>query len=1028
MDGLSAAASTFTVVQVTVQVIEYLKHIKDAPRECQQCQAEASSLHNLLNNLLFHLNQGTADEAWYTSIRALTVENGPLDQYKLALEQLLSGVEIHGRVQKVKKRLMWKFTKEEVSGILERMERLKSFVIIALETDHFKLSQAIKNDTAAIPLLQTKANAIRDAQNAQQNQALLQWLSPTDFPAQQQDIISRRQDGTAQWFLDSAEFTSWMDGSSKTLFCPGIPGAGKTMMAAVAIDHVSRTMSPDDAGLAYIFCSYKAQFEQSTRNLFAALVKQLAQPRPDLIGPVEDMQKKCRRGGKTSYDEIYKALQNICSAHRIVYLIVDALDEYNDKDGTRSELINKLLQLQASTHVQVLFTSRDLPVITEKFKTSLVLEVRASEEDVRRFVKGRLPLLPKCIQNDKELQDKIGKVVLRAADGMFLLAQLHIETFYDKRNKLRVLSTLDKISRESGTLEEAYSKRYDEAIERIDSQSQDDRKLAKRALCWISYAQRLLTTDELSCALAIRPGDQSLNRDNIYDIEEITSVCAGLVTIDSESRIIRLVHYTTQKYFERKRREWYPKAQVEIATACLTYLCFDTFQSGSCHTDAALEQRFAENEFLAYSAQFWSEHIRPVQISGVSELALIFLYNGALVDSATQAADLESSVFPLFIEKNGLHLTAQFGLRTLTRLLLKDGKLKLEADAKDSWDRTPLWLAAQYGDEVVVQLLLETGKVDVNSRDWAGETPLLQAVWEGHEAILRLLLEQGKVDVNSRNIYGQTPLWQAASDGHEAIVLLLLETGKVDVNMDSAGETPLWKAASDGHEGIVRLLLEQGKVDVNSRDRCGQTPLWQAASNGHEAIVRLLLEQGKVDVNSRDSYNGQTPLWEAASNGHEAIVRLLLENSEVEADLRNKAYGGTSQGGPSVRGRAAMVRLLLLEMGEVEADWRDRAVSRMPLWQAMSSEGKTMAWLLLETGEVDVNLRDKTRHQTLLWQAECDCEAIVQLLLKLGKARDSRDSRDWWKTTPLSRAALHGYEAVVQMLACSISAIGQNAS
>jgi hypothetical protein len=64
------------------------------------------------------------------------IENGPLDQYKQALEQLLSMVEIQHGVQKVKRRLLWNFKKEEIVSILARMERLKSLVSIALENDH----------------------------------------------------------------------------------------------------------------------------------------------------------------------------------------------------------------------------------------------------------------------------------------------------------------------------------------------------------------------------------------------------------------------------------------------------------------------------------------------------------------------------------------------------------------------------------------------------------------------------------------------------------------------------------------------------------------------------------------------------------------------------------------------------------------------------------------------------------------------------------------------------------------------------
>ena len=52
-------------------------------------------------------------------------------------------------------------------------------------------------------------------------------------------------------------------------------------------------------------------------------------------------------------------------------------------------------------------------------------------------------------------------------------------------------------------------------------------------------------TKELYHALAIEPGDKALNTDNVDEVEDIISVCAGLVTVDEESNIIRLVHYTT---------------------------------------------------------------------------------------------------------------------------------------------------------------------------------------------------------------------------------------------------------------------------------------------------------------------------------------------------------------------------------------------------------------------------------------------------------------------------------------------------
>jgi Cdc6-like AAA superfamily ATPase len=244
----------------------------------------------------------------------------------------------------------------------------------------------------------------------------MEWLSPTDFPAQQHDIITRREGGTGQWFLETLEFKRWLQGCDKTLFCSGIPGAGKTMMAAIAIDHLCKTAQSDEIGIAYLFCNYKAQADQSAPSLLAALLKQLVQSRPDIAAPVTHMyDDHSKRNNRPSLDEILRSLQSVCSDYTTVYIIVDALDECTDKDGNRGRLIDKLRELQATTDVRLLFTSRSIPDITQKFEPNPMLEVRAREEDVRRFVACQMSRLPKY---EEQLKSAIQDRIVEAVDGM----------------------------------------------------------------------------------------------------------------------------------------------------------------------------------------------------------------------------------------------------------------------------------------------------------------------------------------------------------------------------------------------------------------------------------------------------------------------------------------------------------------------------------------------------------------------------------------------------------------------------------
>ena len=71
-------------------------------------------------------------------------------------------------------------------------------------------------------------------------------------------------------------------------------------------------------------------------------------------------------------------------------------------------------------------------------------------------------------------------------------------------------------------------------MERIEGQLSDQAELSKEVLSWITCAERPLTTLELQHALAIKVGQTEFDEGNNSDIEDIVSVCAGLVTVDEE--------------------------------------------------------------------------------------------------------------------------------------------------------------------------------------------------------------------------------------------------------------------------------------------------------------------------------------------------------------------------------------------------------------------------------------------------------------------------------------------------------------
>ncbi|KAI9832809.1 MAG: hypothetical protein M1819_004029 [Sarea resinae] len=722
---------------------------------------------------------------------------------------------------------------------------------------------------------------LNQRQDDQERLTILDWLTPIDYMPQQNDFISRRQEGTGQWLLDSAEYQEWLKSSKRTLFCPGIPGAGKTILTAIVIGDLIEQISGDpDIGIAYIYCNFRRKDEQKLYDLLTSLLKQLAEGQPSLPQEVKDLYDY--HGDKRSrplIGEISKTLRSVIDSYSRVFIIVDALDECEVKGGCRTNFLSELTRLQAQYEVNLFATSRLIPEIQENFKGCMSLEIRASEGDVRRYLNDHMFHLPGFVIRNRELQEEIQSEIVSAVDGMFLLAQLHLNSLMGKRAPRAIRVALKSLP----TGSEAYDHAYEDAMERIEGQVKDQEELAKQVLCWITCAKRPLTTVELQHALAVELGDTEFGEDNVAEFEDIVSVCAGLVTVDEESKVIRLVHYTTQEYFERTQKTWFPNAQASIATICVTYLSFHAFERGPCQTDEEFEDRLESFQLYDYAALHWGHHARNVSLA--SQLIIEFLESNPKVAGSIQAlkaAKRDSSQenysqeFPR--QTTGSHLAAHFGLeKAMTDLMARGHHMNV----KDSDLRTPLLWAAKEGHDDIIALLSNQDTFNANSRDKSDQTPLSIAAGKGHLAATKLLLTLDGVDPEARDEFGQTPLLRAAMYSQDAVVELLLDTGKIDPEARDAryGRTPLSWAAGRGSTAIVEKLLGAKGVDPDSKStgfwNRGRTPLSYAAERGHQAVVKLLVDTGRVDLDSQD-HGRRTPLSYAVAQAQTETLQILL--------------------------------------------------------------------------------------------------------------------------------------------------------
>jgi ankyrin repeat protein len=628
------------------------------------------------------------------------------------------------------------------------------------------------------------------------------------------------------------------------------------------------------------------------------------------------------------------------------------------------------------------------------------------------------------------------------------LAKLHLDSLIGKRSVKALREALGKLATGLG----AYDSAYTSAMERIESQVPDQVELAKQVIAWIVHAKRRITTTELREALGVEVGERDIDRDNCPDIDDMVSACAGLVTIDAGSRVIRLVHYTTQEYFERTKRTLFPDAEAMMALQCMTYLSFDCWDQKNTET---ARRGYLKYVLCRYAARYWGIHAklapaalphvmdflrRPRHVAksrllgrhefgihasavfGLNEAARVLLEE--TIDTGPDTENCEGStplmfaafgghesVVKLFLERNAavnktnndgytpLYLAIISGHNTVVKLLL-DWHADVHGQPRSE---SLLQLAMTRGDEDVIRLLLEAG-VDVEFENGLGETPLQIATRQGSTAVFKLLLDAG-ASINHQGRLGSSPLHVACLWQRVEVVRLLVDAGAALDLLNHTRESPLEIVCAQGNQAIVKLLLDAGAV-VN-RETIGPSPLHRASLSGHELIVELLLKSG-AEVDRKD-HMGDHPLHSACENGHHTVVKLLLS---AGAQVKHQNKDGASPLHLACHhGHYAIVRLLLDAGAEIECENKD---NRTPLFLAGWSyhSGVAIVRDLLNSG-ANIYHKDKEGQMPLYFACKYNRRDVITYLLKAGADINCQDNQG---RTPLFHACTYSSGAAVQKL------------
>ncbi|KAI0401138.1 ankyrin repeat-containing domain protein [Xylaria palmicola] len=657
--------------------------------------------------------------------------------------------------------ITWPFQEKEFEKKVQRLCYFNNIFSTALGRETYAISSA-------------NLSQIVKQRETDRWSKVVEWFRPTFGSQVDHSIMDNKCPDTGNALLSDALFLEWETGRKHLLWGFGQLGAGKTIAAATILNAL-RSKYPKPTIVTYHFfvAESSVQVADSFRHLVYRALKQCDEQLPlatELYERYENF------NATLPVQDIVRVLVAIAESGIRLFIVLDGLDECH----SLPELIQYLPNLTESS-IKVFTTSRDLPNIRRHLGKSLNIEIRATADDIRKYVDWRLhkhDVIEFGLFKGK-LGDEIAENLSDHVNGSFLLARLSMDYICS-------LSTVTEIRHCFKNLPTDYRNAYQSTLRRILDHPPNKSQRAQRSLLWVLHAKRALTMTELLCALASEKGEEIADEADFESAAKfILSACFGLLRLSTADQKVYFVHSSAKTFLRDEGEIFGLDANIHILKICLKYMSSTEMANGPCLHLNSLEGRLKLFPFINYAAQFYGYHAEASTINNNLELKR-FLLDRNLRESSWQALHFVArtshhSKKELFANlptgPSLLHVAAYWGWSRLlydaTDGTLSSNEPEMILDSADSHGWTPLHWASSMGQDATVKALCDLGAaVDtVDSTNW---TPLFWAAIKGYESIVSELISRG-ANVYHVDTYGMTASHWSVVAGHTAAAELLLE-------------------------------------------------------------------------------------------------------------------------------------------------------------------------------------------------------------------------------------------------------------
>ena len=189
---------------------------------------------------------------------------------------------------------------------------------------------------------------------------------------------------------------------------------------SVVVEDLKRASAEENRAFAFLYCNYKERAQQTFQNLISSLTRQLIQHSRTIPSELRRLyQGSLDKQTRPSRQELLGLLTTVGSKFSSLYIVIDALDECDDTEEIRSCLVSSLCE--ALPRACFLVTSRLVPDIEVQFEDHPRLEIKATNEDIERYVSGQIlhkPTLKRHIKADPNLRALMIETICLRSEGM----------------------------------------------------------------------------------------------------------------------------------------------------------------------------------------------------------------------------------------------------------------------------------------------------------------------------------------------------------------------------------------------------------------------------------------------------------------------------------------------------------------------------------------------------------------------------------------------------------------------------------